>query len=137
MCRKPRVSGVTPWLLLVVAGVAGCGEMKVAPVTGTVTLDGKPLERASVLFQPAGGGRPSFGVSDKNGVYRLGYSMDEEGAEVGSCTVKVSTAIESGDYGSKRGKELVPARYLKDPVVVEVASRSNKIDIALTTQAEK
>ncbi len=111
---------------------AGCREMKVAPVSGTVTLDGNPLKKASVVFQPEGG-RPSFGVTDENGYYRLGYSMNEEGAEVGSCKVTLSTALESGDYGSKKSKELVPPRYLKEPVVVEVQPRSNTIDIALTT----
>ncbi|HUP79792.1 MAG TPA: carboxypeptidase-like regulatory domain-containing protein [Pirellula sp.] len=111
----------------------GCSEMKVAPVSGTVTLDGKPLERASVLFQPKAGGRPSNGVTDKNGFYRLGYSMNEEGAEVGSCIVKVSTALPSEQEGSKRAKELVPTRYAKDPIVVEVASRSNTIDLSLTS----
>jgi hypothetical protein len=89
---------------------AGCREMKVAPVSGKVTLDGAPLERASVVFQPDAGGRPSFGVTDENGYYRLGYSMNEEGAEVGTCTVKVSTALESGDYGSKRATEKVPEK---------------------------
>ena len=113
---------------------AGCREMKVAPVSGTVTLDGEPLNRASVMFQPKAGGRPSSGVTDENGYYRLGYSMTEEGAEVGTCTVKISTALETGDYGSKKAKELVPRRYALEPVVVEVEPKSNTIDIALTSQ---
>ena len=96
-------------------------------------LDGKPLAKASVTFLPEAGGRPSYGVTDENGRYRLAYSMNEEGAEVGKCQVKITTAIESGDYGSKRAKQQVPARYAKEPPIVEVQSRSNSIDIELTT----
>ena len=118
---------------LCVVFVVCCGEMKVAPVSGVVTLDGQPLNRASVMFEPEAGGRPSFGVTDENGKYRLGYSMNEEGAEVGSCRVKISTSLEQGDYGSKRAKELIPARYAKEPIVVEVESKSNTINIELTS----
>jgi hypothetical protein len=107
--------------------------MKVAPVSGTVTLDGKPLSKASVVFFPAAGGRPSYGVTDDQGRYTLGYSMDEAGAEVGTCRVQITTAVESED-GSSRAPEVVPQRYLKDqPVTVEVESKSNTIDIPLTT----
>ena len=120
--------------LVVVA--SGCAEMTVAPVSGTITLDGEPLQRASVMFQPQAGGRPSSGLTDENGFYRLGYSMTEEGAEVGPCTVKISTALETGDYGSKLAKELVPKRYLREPVVVEVEPKSNTIDIELTSASE-
>jgi hypothetical protein len=112
--------------------LAGCGEMTVAPVSGTVTLDGAPLKRASITFLPEAGGRPSYGVSNDNGAYSLGYSMSKAGAEVGSCKVMISTRIE-GDDG-KPAKELVPVRYAKEPIVVKVESRSNQIDLKLTAK---
>ncbi len=133
--RRVR-SGLLTWLgygCVIICLAIGCSELKVAPVSGTVTLDGKPLGRASVLFQPEAGGRPSYGVTDESGRFRLAYSMREEGAEVGNCAVKISTALEGADYGSKRAKELVPARYANTPPIVEVASRPNTIDIELTT----
>lgn len=126
---------------IIVPIVIGCGgDMKVAPVTGTVTLDGSPLARASVLFQPDAGGRPSFAVTDQNGKYTLAYSMQEQGAEVGACTVKISTVMqpEDSDGSDSRTKksapERVPARYEKEPVVVKVEAKPNTIDIALTTK---
>ena len=135
-----RFARTTGWVILV-AVVAGCGgDLKVAPVTGTVTLDGAPLAKASVLFQPDAGGRPSFAVTDQNGKYTLAYSMQEQGAEVGSCTVKISTVMqpEDSDGSDSRTKkppaERVPARYEKEPVVVKVAPKPNTIDIALTTK---
>ncbi len=129
-------------LSLLCASLSSCGssDMKVAPVSGTVTLDGEPLGRASVVFQPDAGGRPSFGVTDENGKYTLNYNMHEGGAEVGSCTVKISTRVQEtdpdGNYDddAKLMPERVPAKYAKEPVVVTVESKSNTIDIALTTK---
>jgi hypothetical protein len=41
--------------LAVLLLVAGCGKMgNHAEIHGTVTLDGKPLERGSILFEPMG-----------------------------------------------------------------------------------
>lgn len=120
--------------------IVGCGHnMKVAPVSGTVTLDGAPLKRASVLFEPEAGGRPSFGVTDENGKYTLAYSMHEGGAEVGNCTVKITTLLKDEDddgnpVESKTAVEQVPERYAKDPVVVKVEPKTNTINIDLTSK---
>jgi hypothetical protein len=119
----------------------GCGgEMKVAPVSGIVTLDGKPLDRASVVFKPEEGGRPSFGVTDSKGRFSLAYSMNEDGAEVGPCTVTISTKLQSestdGNYreNAPRAAERVPARYAKSPLKVTVEAKSNEIELGLTSQ---
>jgi len=139
-CARSLLSRVVT-LFAISCVLAGCGgEMKVAPVAGTVTLDGEPLDRASVLFQPDKGGRPSFGVTDDSGRYTLAYSMNERGAEVGPCTVKVTTRLAkeeaSGEYkdNAPKAPERVPARYVKSPVKVTVEPKSNTIDIALTTK---
>ena len=102
-------------------------------------LDGEPLARVSVLFQPKAGGRPSFGVTDQSGYYTLAYSMNEHGAEVGSCTVKVATLPPENSEiddstAAKAIPEKVPARYATDPIVVTVEPKSNTIDIPLTSK---
>lgn len=121
-------------------GLAGCGaQMKVAPVTGTVTLDGQPLEQVSVLFQPDNG-RPSFGVTDKQGKYQLAYNRGQGGAEVGECTVKVSEMKNDEEAPTKpvakkvKGVESPFDRYAKDPLKVKILPKKNTIDIALTSQ---
>lgn len=122
--------------LLCLVGGCGRGEMKVAPVGGTVTLDGTPLDQASVLFLPEKG-RPSFGVTDDQGRYTLIYSKDERGAEVGPCAVKVTTRMApagSDDDNAKLAPEKVPKRYAKEPVKVTVRPESNSIDIKLTSK---
>ena len=114
--------------------LAGCGKtnLSVAPVSGTVTLDGAPLKAASVTFQPKEGGRPSFGVTNQQGRYTLEYSLNELGAKVGPCTVRITTESRSDD--GKATKELVPKRYKTAPIEVQVQPKSNTIDIALTSK---
>jgi hypothetical protein len=116
--------------------IATCGchtSSNVAPVSGTVTLDGAPLERASVMFLPVAGGRPSYGVTNAQGRYVLEYSATELGAEVGKCTVTISTASE-GDDGSPAVKERVPKHYKDSPMEVEVDRKDNTINIELKSQ---
>jgi len=124
-------------LLALASLLTGCGgEMKVAPVSGVVTLDGKPLDRASVVFKPEAGGRPSFGVTDEQGRFTLAYSMDEDGAEVGSATVTVSTKLqaEGAAENAPRGAERVPVRYAKKPLRVTVEAKANQMELGLTTK---
>lgn len=77
---------------------AGCGpgRPKTLPVTGVVTLDGKPLEEASVLFAPEGGGRPATGLTDKEGRFRLGTFVPGDGALPGKHLVSVVKKKTSG-----------------------------------------
>jgi len=122
--------------ILLVTGLAlsGCTNpnLSVAPVSGTVTLDGAPLKKASVTFQPNDGGRPSFGVTNDQGRYVLEYSLNELGAKVGVCTVRITTE-NRGDDG-KVTKEMVPKSYKTKPIEVKVESKSNTIDIALLSK---
>jgi hypothetical protein len=126
--------GLTLGVLLLSCLLAGCSDssMSVAPVSGKITLDGEPLKRASVVFMPKGGGRPSHGVTDEQGRYVLEYSLEELGAQVGTCAVRISTAAESDDSSEKSSKQMVPKKYLQEPFMeVQVASKSNTIDIDL------
>lgn len=68
--------------LVCVAATIGCGPPKTF-VTGTVTLDGEPIERASVEFFPRDGkGRTAGGFSDPAGRYRVEVSPGEMRATV-------------------------------------------------------
>src|SRR5438067_11098108 len=71
------------WLVCLLAA-AGCGG-KYTPVavSGVVTLDGKPVEGATVYFYAVGDerdGRPAHGTTDKEGAFRLSTLGDEDGA---------------------------------------------------------
>jgi hypothetical protein len=102
-------------LILLCPLVAGCGSGDgLARVKGKVTLDGQPLEGATVKFQPtAEGGSPSSGITDADGRYELMYTFMTWGAMPGEHVVSIRTA---GTYFDDQGNEIerperVPAKY--------------------------
>ena len=87
--------------LISVVGVltaAGCSSNpavypEVADVVGVVTLDGQPLEGATVTFAPEAG-RASSGVTDSAGRYSLHYTGSIRGAMLGSHRVMINKMVQ-------------------------------------------
>ena len=71
--------------------VAGCGAgdaPDLAKVTGTVTRGGKPVADLLVHFVPDSG-RPSWGLTDAQGRFRLYYTPEQDGARLAEHRVYV------------------------------------------------
>jgi hypothetical protein len=81
-------------LTLAIAGCEGRDPSlpDLVPVTGTVTLDDKPLSNASLQFIPSGStvGTGSGGATDAEGKYTLRTAHDGVGAPVGEYRVLIS-----------------------------------------------
>jgi hypothetical protein len=78
---------------------SGCGErLSVAPVSGTITFEGKPLARASITTQPIATGSTnpgpgSFGRTDDQGRFELELVKPaKKGAIIGEHRVMISPA---------------------------------------------
>ncbi|MCA9050747.1 MAG: hypothetical protein KDA89_18540 [Planctomycetaceae bacterium] len=79
---------------LCLALLTGCGDGRPAlvPVTGTVTLNGDPVEGAQVGFEPQDMGdysRPSIAVTDQQGQFTVGTYGISDGMPVGMYKVSV------------------------------------------------
>jgi hypothetical protein len=99
-------------------------------VSGTVTLDGAPLAGALVVFTPDGPGRSALATTDTAGRYELAFLRDISGANVGTHTVRITTATE--DRG---GKEILPPRYhVKTELTATVEAGSNTLDFPLESK---
>lgn len=111
-------------LVVGVVLIAGCAGSKVAPVSGTVTLNGKPLAHATVVFQPEGDGKDpgpgSTGTTDENGRYRLQLmTKNAAGAQVGKHKVSITAYAGDAEGDSSapdttnkiNRKALVPQEY--------------------------
>ncbi|MBO0697846.1 MAG: carboxypeptidase regulatory-like domain-containing protein [Zavarzinella sp.] len=110
-----------PAALAVVLAVAGCGG-STGRVSGVVTLDGQPLEGATVSFSPVSAGEVggSTGKTDAKGRYTLRTVLgDSPGAAVGKHKVTISLYRENPNNPDQAGKELVPPRY-SDPARTEL-----------------
>lgn len=84
--------------------VAGCGssDSELAPVTGRVLLNGRPLAAVVVEFQPEGGS-PAIGVTDDEGAFQLQYSKHQWGAPIGQHVVKIDY-----DVDGKHARKALP-----------------------------
>jgi len=87
---------------------SGCGSGNFAPVSGTVTSDGKPVAKLRVIFSPMpiGGDHAvapfSMGVTDDEGKFTLKTRHGDTGAFVGAHT----TSFEYTDIGEDAMGEL-------------------------------
>ena len=129
---------------VVLASTFGCGESKVASVSGTVKLDGEPLANAVVIFQPVGDGKTNPGVgsigrTNDRGEYRLCLIGGSNGAVRGTHRVEISCPIDDGqncpdeDRATKPPNK-VPNRYnAASKMIYEVKSGANKADFDLTS----
>lgn len=99
--------------VVALALTSGCrpgptGMPDVAPVAGVVTLDGKPLSSALVVFLSANG-RSAMGPTDDAGAYKLRYLADVWGAEIGLNEVRIETRTDAPPSASYR--DPIPTRY--------------------------
>ena len=124
--------------IFVILTLAGCGgNSELASVTGTVTLDGKPLEGAQVVFAPTSSGATAYGRTDAKGRYEMMFSDSEKGAWLGENIVRISTEdVGTGDSAAK--KEVVPAVYnLRSNLRASVEKKANTFDFALESNSGK
>jgi hypothetical protein len=105
----------------------GCsGKASLAHVKGTVTLDGKPLAKGTIIFETAGQ-RPATGRIENGEIVDVTCYKTGDGAPIGSHKVAISAAEEAasavvenpGDAKAPgpnymSGKSLIPSRY-NDP----------------------
>jgi hypothetical protein len=109
--------------------LAGCEQAPsgppLVPVEGTITLDGKPLAAADLMFVPQGNtvGQGGVGHTDQDGKFAL-RSQDRKqlGAPVGSYRVIINKLVkpdgtdyvpdpQAGPFDTGGFRELLPAAY--------------------------
>lgn len=131
------------WMVTLALGMVfmtGCSSdnLNIVPVSGVVTLDGKPLANANVQFQPMAQGNEnpgfgSFAVTDGSGKFSLAISsqqLQKAGAVVGKHKVSITSSQETIDYDPKLGSpdgatpksrvkpERIPERYNSQSALV-------------------
>ena len=133
------VSCLAFFILSLVLSLVGCtpsDRLPTAPVSGRVTLDGRPLEMGSVTFVPQdGSGRPATGSIQSDGSYRLGTYDDDDGALLGlhkiSVVCREPRGLPPNDGG---GQSLISLKY-SNPGTSEleytVKDSSNEFNIEL------
>jgi len=131
--------------LPVLAGLAlffaGCSNepYQVGQVSGRITVDGKPVENAGVMFQPVvrngniNPGPGSYGITDADGRYTLKLvGVERNGAAVGLHKVRVENYVPPGDPHDDRPIRLprpaisIPAWYVRFDGILEFDVKAGK-----------
>lgn len=132
--------------LLIIAGCSDSVEYQVVPVSGRVTLDGRPVADAHLTFQPIrtssshAVGPGSFGRTDGDGRYTLQLvDPSRPGAVVATHSVAITTSKEfdpESDYGGMT-RDAVPPWYKPgglSALTMEISGPTDNADFELTTQ---
>jgi len=124
-----------------IAVCSGCDRGVELPelgeVTGTITLDGKPLEGANVMFEPRGEGVMSAGRTDSTGKYELRYLLpgttNVKGAVIGKHAVRIERLPEPGREADAM---VLPPRYnVESTMTADVKPGKNEnVNFDLTSQ---
>lgn len=124
--------------------LVGCRQSEYeSTVTGTVTLDGQPLDHGTVVFKPVGGmSNPATGAIDSKGQYFL-ETTKEEGLSPGEYNVSVSSYEIDPDrpIGERQmdAKLLTPLKYASPQtsgLSYTVEPGANSIDLELSSEVE-
>lgn len=137
---------------LSVLSLGGCAEVGDRPelgqVTGTITMDGEPLEGIAVVFYPDGG-RPARDTTDAEGKYDLIYIRETRGTKLGHNRVEIAPdeevdeeeeeAVANADSEDRPSKPQpeparpkIPARYnRKSELEADVQPGGNVLDFSL------
>lgn len=112
----------------------GCGDGRPTrvPVSGTVLIDGKPVEAGWVCIMPDNA-RPAISAIGSDGRFKLTTYDDDDGVVPGKHTVTV-TAIESRNNGTIT-RYLVPPKYQAvetTDVQVEISEPTEDLTIELS-----
>ena len=130
-------------LLLVV--LQGCGGgVRFAPVTGKVTLDGKPVVKAVVTFNPLPqpgsdiAGDSASGTTDENGQYTLKSYVKgdwKDGAQVGKHKVTITQKDVRGEGDRQIIREKIPKKYnIETTLSADVKAGGPPINFELTSR---
>lgn len=112
------------FVVLLCSGCGGGSDNEVpslVEVSGTVTLDGAPLNGATVIFSPQPGtsGTGAMGVTDGSGTYSLKHKSSNPGIEPGKYYVTFSkwampdgSPIPEGKTAADvEAKEVIPEKF--------------------------
>jgi hypothetical protein len=94
----------------------GCGvTSRTSPVSGVVTLDGKPLAGASIHFVPEGSGRDATGETDASGHFTMSTFKPRDGVVPATYKVVISPPTGTADTTQYATPEEAMAAAAKAP----------------------
>ena len=144
-----------PLLAALLVCLAGCSQKNPNlppqhPVSGVITLDGKPLTGAGVMFLPRGDtrGTGAMGMTDDAGKYTLKTDYGGPGAPEGEFGVTISKVVNrdgtpyvpNPDVAEAGERETLPAIYsdsMKTTLSANVPKGGDTINFDLKSKSKR
>jgi hypothetical protein len=125
-----------PWhLLLILFCISGCNNgPKVVPVSGKVTIEGKPVKAGFVRVLPRNG-RPALGKIEADGTFKL-RTDNTDGVLVGESPVEV-IAFESKNKQKVWYAPLSYSDYLKSNLTAKIEGPMENLTLDLKWDTEE
>lgn len=124
-------------------GVLGCGNgetpLQTYPLTGTVTLDGKPIPTASILLKDPIGQLRSCVATVQDGVIRGESTAGEKEVEITAYRIAEGKTIPGADgTGTEPATEqYLPAKYNSESTLtVTIAPKKNVAPLTFDLQSK-
>ena len=125
------------FVALTLALVVGCDSgPPLGEVSGTITLEGEPIEQATITFSHSNG-RSAFARTDANGFYELTFSDGRNGALLGENVIAIETGRASTDAEGNyvQYPETLPAKYhVESEMTREIKAGKQVFDFALSKE---
>jgi hypothetical protein len=124
--------GVGP-LALALLSLAGCGQ---STVSGTVTVDGKPLEKGQITFRPEDAGKRPEGGAVENGKFTVkGLAAGKYKVGVAATTGIQGASASMGDSPKdKTPADPIPPGTKGNNETVDITGSAQTVDVKLTTK---
>jgi hypothetical protein len=122
--NQDRNLALPAWAAVLALSILGCGNTRYVPVSGVVTLDGKPYRNAVVMFQPMATqdnpnpGRGSSGSTDENGRFSVKTFEGQAGAVIGKHRIRITTKVSEklGGYEVWDAAKNEAVKAVTDPI---------------------
>jgi hypothetical protein len=133
-------------LSIALSAAIGCQQSpyELAPVSGKVSIDGRPVSRAKVMFAPIevgdspNPGKPAFGMLQEDGSFVLTTYKPNDGAVVGEHWVTIINLARKAEEPAASGAPQNAFGRISMPHRVKVnAGVTNQIDLKLTAEDVK
>jgi hypothetical protein len=145
--KSPVLVAIAATLLALISGCSG--KAPLAKVKGTVTLNGQPLAKGTIIFETPGQ-RPATGRIENGQIVEVTCYTTGDGVPVGSHKVAIAATDEAasavvanpGDAKAPganymTGKSLIPAHY-NDPsasgLTAEIKRGENVLEFKLVSE---
>jgi hypothetical protein len=129
---------VLPLLLIFIATFMGCSGGTGVSISGKVTLDGEPLDDATISFVPISSGQQDAGwATVEDGRFTVPTSSE---LGTGQFRIEIRALRSAGQANSNdptlvEAKEIIPIRYnLKSELTREIKIGQNQVDFDLTSK---